>query len=75
MWVLEENERCGHACKTPLEAVADGIGLPLPLVVKISKHLEQHGMLEFERGTVELTITGMLEAERVSAPPPGASLP
>ena len=74
VWVHAENERCAHACKVPLEDVAAGTGLPLPLVVKISKHLEHHGLLEYDKGTIELTVAGMIEAEKVQAPPPGAAI-
>lgn len=74
VWIHGENERCDHACKVPLEQVAAGTGLPLPLVVKVSKHLEHLGLLEYDKGTVELTVAGMLEAEKVQAPPPGAAI-
>lgn len=74
VWVHDANEACGHACKAPLEDVAAGTKLPLPLVVKISKHLEHLGLLEYDKGTVELTVQGMVEAEKVQAPPPGAKI-
>ena len=72
IWVFRENERCDHACKVPLEDVAAGTGLPLPLVVKISRHLEHMGLLEYEKGAVELTVAGMSEAEKAAAPPKAA---
>lgn len=67
VWIFQENERCDHACKVPLDQVAAGTGLPLPLVEKISKHLEHHGLLEYHQGTVELTVSGMMEAEKTAA--------
>ena len=69
-------EKTGWAEGLPLREIAEALEMPMGLVVKISKHLEHARLLEYENGTVDLTIEGIMRVQQalvakpVSVPPP-----
>lgn len=62
-----KGEQSGWSERFPLREVADQLKLPLGLVVKISKHLELSGLLEFESGAVDLTVEGIMRVQEAIA--------
>lgn len=69
-FLYAQAESDGHDSPLPLRTVAEALHLPMGLVVKISKYLEHQGLINFESGTVEITIEGMLHVEKATESQP-----
>lgn len=76
VYLYKRTEAAGFVGVIQLEDVARDTILPMPLVVKISRHLEQRGMLEYDHGAIDLTVSGMIEAESMqqARPSPAVTL-
>src|SRR5688572_6926740 len=68
-------EANGHADGFPLRELADELELPIGLVVKISKHLEALGLIEYESGTIDLTVDGIVRVQEANQPAPAVVVP
>lgn len=64
-----KGEKAGWAEGFHLREIADELKIPMGLVVKISKYLEQSNLLEYESGTVDLTVEGITRVQEATMVP------
>lgn len=73
VYLYHRTEQAGFEGAIAPEDVSRDTGLPLALIRKIARHLEGHGMLEYDHGALDLTVQGMIEAESMQQPKPAAA--
>ena len=54
-----------HAKATPLADVTQELGIAPALAAKIATFLEGQGLIEYADQTVDITVTGMLQVEKI----------